>query len=57
MSYQLTHVFVCAFGSVLCVVLREQQIVLVLFPKQQLKFDIVNVTLIYKDERTENLNE
>jgi hypothetical protein len=47
-SYQLVLVFVISSGSVLCVVLRQNQIVLILFLRQQLEFDIVNGTVISK---------
>jgi hypothetical protein len=50
MSYQLTHVFVGQLGLVFYVVWREQQIVLIVFLRQQLNCDIVNVAVKYKGE-------
>jgi hypothetical protein len=41
--------------SVLFVVLRREQIILLLFLRQQLNFDILNVAVIYEGESNENL--
>ena len=49
MSYKLIHVFGISWGSVLFVDLREQQIVLILFLREQLNFDILNVAVTYKE--------
>jgi len=48
MSYQLILVFFSRLGSVLFVVLRIQQNLLILFLKEQLDFHILNVAVIYK---------
>jgi hypothetical protein len=45
--YQLIHVFFISLCSGLFVVLREQQILTILFPRKPLNFDIVNVAVIY----------
>ena len=47
MSYKLIEVPVRALYSVLYVVLRKQQIVIILRPKEHLNFDIVNVAVQY----------
>ena len=56
MSYQMIYVFVSALGSVLFVVLREQQIELSLVLWEQLNFNIVNVAVVYKGERNWKFN-
>jgi len=48
MSYQLIQVNVSALDSILCVVLRKQQIVLISRSREQLSFDIVIVAVLYK---------
>ena len=51
MSYQMIYIFVSALGSVLFVVLREQQIELTLVLCQQMNFDIVSVAVVYIGEK------
>ena len=46
MSYKLIHVCVKRLGSVLFVVLRKEEIVLILFLRQQPNFDFVNIAVI-----------
>jgi len=50
MSYQPIHVFVNALGSVSYVVLRYQYILLILFMREQINFDTMNVAVLYKGE-------
>jgi len=56
MSYQLIHVFVIWLGSVLFVVLTERQILLLLFLRKPLNFDILNVAVIYKGQIKKSCN-
>jgi hypothetical protein len=49
-SYQLIHVFVSAFGSVLCVIMRMQQIVLILFQRQNFNLRTGNMAVMYKEQ-------
>jgi hypothetical protein len=50
MSYQLIHVFVRALGSVLSVGLRNEQIIIILFLKQQFHFDTMNFAVVCKGQ-------
>ena len=52
----MIYVFVSALGSVLFVVLREQQIELSLVLWEQLNFNIVNVAVVYMGERNWKFN-
>jgi hypothetical protein len=46
MSYQLKSLFLSALSSVLFVFLWKQENILILFLRQQLNFDIVNVAAV-----------
>jgi len=48
MTYQLIHIFVIFLGLVLFVVLREKQVLLILFLRKTLNFDMMNLAVIYK---------
>ena len=50
MSYQLILVFVSALGSVLCVILTMQQIILILFQRQNFNLCIWNTAVMYKGQ-------
>ena len=50
MSYQLILVFVSALGSVLCVILTMQQIILILFQRQNFNLCIWNMAVMYKGQ-------
>jgi len=50
MSFELIVVFVSSLCSVLCVILRMKQVVLILFQKQNINLYIENTAVMYKGQ-------